>query len=94
MFLTTLRSLGWLTASLLILATAVAANTYCNSAAAGAPTAPAATAATVAVEENPTVRPGLVKWHPSVADARAAALKSGKPVLVFHMMGQLDKQFC
>ena len=43
---------------------------------------------------NPTVAPGLVKWHPSLADACTAAKKSGKPVLVFHMMGQLDKQFC
>jgi hypothetical protein len=43
---------------------------------------------------NPTVEPGKVKWHKTVADARAAAEKSGRPVLVFHMMGQLDKQFC
>ena len=43
---------------------------------------------------QPAVDPGLVKWHPSFADACAAAKKSGKPVLVFHMMGQLDKQFC
>lgn len=94
MFLTTLRSLGWLTLSLSILATALAVNTYCNSAsAAEAPTAPTATA-TVADSENPTVRPGLVKWHSSVTDAKVAAQKSGKPVLVFHMMGQLDKQFC
>jgi hypothetical protein len=45
-------------------------------------------------EENPRVQPGLVKWHPTFADARAAAEKSGRPVLVFHMMGQLDRQFC
>jgi hypothetical protein len=44
--------------------------------------------------DNPTVEPGRVTWHPSFADARAASAKSGKPVLVFHMMGQLDKQFC
>ena len=55
-----------------------------------APAAPAATADPA----NPTVEPGKVKWHPSLADACAAARKSGKPVLVFHMMGQLDKQFC
>jgi hypothetical protein len=54
-----------------------------------APTAPAK-----ADIDNPTVAPGLVKWHPSFAGACAAAKKSGKPVLVFHMMGQLDKQFC
>ena len=44
--------------------------------------------------KNPTVEPGKVKWHKSLADAQAAAQKSGKPVLLFHMMGQLDKQFC
>ena len=47
-----------------------------------------------AVPANPTVGAGKVKWHPSLADACAAAKKTGKPVLVFHMMGQLDKQFC
>jgi hypothetical protein len=43
---------------------------------------------------NPTVEPGKVKWHKTLADAQAASAKSGKPVLLFHMMGQLDKQFC
>lgn len=43
---------------------------------------------------NPTVEPGKVKWHNTLADAQAAAEKSRKPVLLFHMMGQLDKQFC
>jgi hypothetical protein len=45
-------------------------------------------------EVNPTVKPGEIRWHPSFAAAREAAKKSGKPVLLFHMMGQLDKQFC
>lgn len=43
---------------------------------------------------NPTVKAGEVKWHASFAAACEAAKKSGKPVLLFHMMGQLDKQFC
>ena len=47
-----------------------------------------------AAAENPTVEPGKVKWHKTLADAQAAAEKSGRPVLLFHMMGQLDKQFC
>jgi hypothetical protein len=47
-----------------------------------------------AVPANPTIEAGKVKWHPSLADACATAKKTGKPVLVFHMMGQLDKQFC
>jgi hypothetical protein len=41
-----------------------------------------------------TVKPGEVNWHPSFAKACEAAKTSGKPVLLFHMMGQLDKQFC
>jgi hypothetical protein len=44
--------------------------------------------------DNPKVEPGLVRWHPSFAAACAAAKKSGKPVLLFQMMGRLDEQFC
>jgi hypothetical protein len=44
--------------------------------------------------DNPKVPPGKVAWHPSVAAASAAAKKSGKPVLLFHMMGRLDNKFC
>jgi len=43
---------------------------------------------------NPTVPAGKVRWHASFADAQGAAQRSGKPVLLFHMMGQLDRQFC
>jgi hypothetical protein len=43
---------------------------------------------------NPKVQPGLVHWHATFADACAAARKSGKPVLLFQMMGKLDEQFC
>jgi hypothetical protein len=45
------------------------------------------------VSENPTVEPGKVKWHKSFAEARAAAKRSGKPVLLFQLMGKLDQQF-
>lgn len=43
---------------------------------------------------NPAVEPGEVHWHPTTEAAFAAAKASNKPVLVFHMMGQLDHQFC
>ncbi len=43
---------------------------------------------------NPKVPPGKVSWHHDFATACAAAVKSGKPVLVFHLMGKLDDQFC
>jgi hypothetical protein len=43
---------------------------------------------------NPRVPPGQVNWHPTLAAARKAAQKSGRPVLLFQMMGKLDEQFC
>lgn len=43
---------------------------------------------------NPKVEPGKVKWHKNLEEARAASLKSKKPVLIFQMMGKLDDQFC
>jgi hypothetical protein len=43
---------------------------------------------------NPKVQPGGVHWHPSLAAASGAARKSGKPVLLFQMMGKLDDRFC
>ena len=43
---------------------------------------------------NPKVQPGKVRWHKDFDAACAAASKSGKPVLLFQMMGKLDEQFC
>jgi hypothetical protein len=40
------------------------------------------------------VRPGLVSWRPDFAAACRASAESGKPVLLFQMMGKLDKEFC
>jgi hypothetical protein len=53
-------------------------------------------AASTPVDEktNPSVEPGKVKWHATLAIAQAAAKKSAKPILLFQMMGHLDKQFC
>lgn len=45
-------------------------------------------------EINPKASPGKVHWHPTLAAAQAAAARSGKPVLLFHMMGRLDDRFC
>ena len=44
-------------------------------------------------DDNPRVEPGKVKWHDDVATALAAAKASGKPVLVFHLLGELDQRF-
>ncbi len=46
-----------------------------------------------AADDNPRVEPGKVKWHDNVAAAMTAAKKSGKPVLVFHLLGKLDQRF-
>jgi hypothetical protein len=43
---------------------------------------------------NPKVPPGRVAWHATLEAACAAARTSGKPVLLFQMMGKLDDQFC
>jgi hypothetical protein len=58
--------------------------------AAGAAPVPAASVDFV----NPKVAPGKVQWHADLATACAAAARSGKPVLLFQMMGKLDDQFC
>ena len=43
---------------------------------------------------NPQVRAGRVHWHADFAAACTASRGSGKPVLLFHMMGRLDQKFC
>jgi hypothetical protein len=58
-----------------------------------APTEVPTEAATNGAGDNPHVEPGKVQWHDGVAAAMAAAKKPGKPVLVFHLLGQLDQRF-
>lgn len=53
-----------------------------------------ANAAPAAGFVNPKVEPGKVRWHAAFADASTASARSGKPVLLFQMMGKLDDQFC
>jgi hypothetical protein len=40
------------------------------------------------------VKAGDVAWHGSFEDALAAAGASGKPVLLFQLLGRLDDEFC
>ena len=47
-----------------------------------------------AAESNPQARPGRVRWHGDFAAACEAGRTSGKPVLLFHMLGRLDQKFC
>jgi hypothetical protein len=51
-------------------------------------------AAWAGIPENPKVQPGLVNWHPNFEQACAASKTTGRPVLLFQMMGKLDDQFC
>jgi hypothetical protein len=92
MFSVPIRSLAWFTASLFVFAAALAVNS--SRTATAAPAAPTPALEKPQSEDNPRVKPGLVNWHSTVAEARTASEKSGRPVLVFHMMGQLDRQFC
>ncbi len=40
------------------------------------------------------VAPGKVHWHRAIQTAMDASKQSGKPVLLFLMMGHLDDRFC
>lgn len=55
---------------------------------------PAPVNAKPVTELNPKVSAGLVQWHSSLERACAAAKASGKPVLLFEMLGSLDDEFC
>jgi len=43
--------------------------------------------------ENPKVAPGKVNWHDDFRAAKKASRRSGKPVLHFQLLGQLDQRF-
>ena len=44
--------------------------------------------------ESPVPLAGLVRWHPSIDAALSAAARSGRPVLLFQLLGRLDQEFC
>lgn len=44
-------------------------------------------------DKNPQVEPGLVQWHDDFESACRASKQSGKPVLLFHLLGRLDQRF-
>lgn len=43
--------------------------------------------------KNPKVEAGKVSWHASFDAAKAAAQESGKPILLFQLLGRLDNRF-
>ena len=42
---------------------------------------------------NPKVEPGKVNWHDDYDTALMASRVTGKPVLLFQLLGQLDQRF-
>ena len=44
--------------------------------------------------EGPRRTPGRVAWHDSRETTIDAARKSGKPVMLFQLLGDLDRGFC
>ena len=40
-----------------------------------------------------SVKPGLVTWHKDYATAKAASEESGKPILLFQLLGNLGEHF-
>lgn len=52
-----------------------------------------ALAAPALAEAPAKVAPGKVKWHASFDAACRAAKGSGKPVLLFHVLGRFDEPF-
>lgn len=53
---------------------------------------------TVAVRANPAAAsgapPARVRWVASTAEAFARAKETGRPVLLLHLFGRLDEEFC
>ncbi len=47
----------------------------------------------LATETNPTVEPGKIVWHDDFQAACKASQRSGKPVLLFQLLGRLDQRF-
>ena len=43
--------------------------------------------------DNPRVSPGKVRWRKDYAEALAVSKKSGRPVLLFQLLGELDHKF-
>ena len=43
---------------------------------------------------KPAVPESGIAWEPSLDAAKARANKEGKPVLLLHLFGRLDEEFC
>ena len=89
-----LRPLAWVTTGLAGVAAVIALGGDRPPVAIASPVAPPPRTVAPAEADNPRVEPGAVRWHATFADAQAAAEKSGRPVLLFHLMVRLDRQFC
>ncbi|MDA1263986.1 MAG: hypothetical protein O2816_02770 [Planctomycetota bacterium] len=45
-------------------------------------------------EVTPSATVPEIRWHGDYAAALAASAQSGKPVLLFQLLGRLDEEFC
>ena len=45
------------------------------------------------ISDNPKCKPGLVTWHANLQEAKTASRRSGKPILLFQLLGKLDETF-
>ena len=45
-------------------------------------------------EPVPVPVPVKIDWHADLDAAQLAAAKSGKPILLFQLLGKLDDEFC
>ena len=52
------------------------------------------------VKQPPATNPAIarvlkdIRWETSLAAAKARAQREGKPILLLHMMGKLNEEFC
>ncbi len=45
------------------------------------------------ISDDPQCKPGLVTWHANLQEAKTASRRSGKPILLFQLLGKLDETF-
>ncbi len=55
---------------------------------------PDTTSLSLAGTSNPKVKPGNVNWYSNLEAACNASQQSGKPVLLFQLLGNLDDKYC
>jgi len=91
-----IRNLALASCSFFLLAGAASAQSYSCSSSVSASSAliPPLVPSPPGLPLGGHVEPGLVRWHADFASACAAARRSGRPVLLFQLLGRLDDELC